>query len=155
MHARKTAVLAAGPLVVLALTGCRAVGEPEIATPSSASSGLPIPFSALPMPSFSRPTVDPAEALRDAEITACTVDSHHLPRIEVKVTNHSRWPTTYFVDVDIADESGARLGTGLADVEKVAPGRTAAGEAPSATVVGGETISCKVVKVSRYEITTG
>ncbi|MFB9367428.1 FxLYD domain-containing protein [Kitasatospora albolonga] len=140
--------------LLLGLTGCIV---PAVPTSKASNTAAPVPaVTDGQQPASSAPAAPAAPAggsdkLKDAEITGCKVDGVlGWPSADVKVTNHSSKTSNYIVSIEFVDESGTRVGEGIAATNNLAPNQAAALKAQGTSDSKGKKLSCKVTNVTRY-----
>lgn len=96
------------------------------------------------------PAVEEGGPEADVKVTRCGVDSLTTwPDAVVEIVNHGDSKATYVVNVDFVDDSGTRLGKGLAATDTLAVGQKVTEKAQGLVKVPGK-VTCKVSKVTRY-----
>jgi hypothetical protein len=122
-------------------------------TPTSTGTNnpaAPVPATTATAQATKAAPAGDGDKLADVAISDCTVDETlHWPAAEVKITNHTSKSSNYMVQVEFVDETGTRIGQGVAATNNLAPGQSALEKAQGAATAKGK-ISCKVSDVTRY-----
>jgi hypothetical protein len=85
----------------------------------------------------------------DVKITSCSVDSTlNFPSAKLTITNHSSQPSSYMIQIEFVNSSGARVSDGYAAENTVRPGQTVYATAQGTDQVQGQVV-CKAVSVDR------
>lgn len=102
----------------------------------------------IPKSDFSTNTENPPGA--DVELAGCSVE-FGMVTANLRVVNNSSKPSDYFITLGFTDETGAKVGDGLASTSNVAPGQVAnidgVGTVSDAAV--GE-VTCVIEEVERF-----
>jgi Protein of unknown function (DUF2510) len=90
-----------------------------------------------------------ANEIGDVSVSGKCDAQYGLATAGVMITNSSSKPSNYSIEVSFFDQSGVKIGDGVAYVQNVAPGTSAKDEAVG-TIAEGSTLSkCKIANVDR------
>jgi hypothetical protein len=104
-------------------------------------------------PAEEAPAEEPADDLppgfNDVVIDACPPSEFETITVPLTVTSTADADSSYTIEIAITDDAGTLLGTGVAFVERLAPGQVAKTEAFASVSADGQ-FTCTVSDVERY-----